>query len=145
MNNLKLIWVTQSYWFEIRYSSQQSNSFTGSWQADSKTNLFIKNILQIAVVVMLEINNFLNSPFDPKTSSVFKFWRCWYDNLTDDFFFGWILRRPKIAIESQTATQMLFNKLNYSRVTHQVLCISDSKKALNNIDCIWSKKVSKKP
>ena len=86
MNNLKLIWVTQSYWFEIRFSSQQGNSFTSSWQADSKTNLLIKNILQIAVVVMLEINNFQNSPFDPKTSSVFKRQCCWYDNLTDEFF-----------------------------------------------------------
>ena len=39
---------------------------------------------------------------------------------------------------------MLFNKLNYFRVTHQVLCLSDNYNgnALNNIDCICGKKVS---
>ena len=51
----------------------------------------------------------------------------------------------KIAIESLLAIiRMLFNKLNYFRVTHQVLCLSDNYNgnALNNIDCICGKKVS---
>ena len=37
---------------------------------------------------------------------------------------------------------MLFNKLNYFWVTHQVLCLSDNGNALNSIDCICGKKVS---